>query len=158
MLTPSLIFFFFLFFLQIRNLCYIRFWYQKQVAELLWKGFVRESLNPCAILALLTLKKDVSWRMCVDSRSTNKITVKYCFPFPRLDDMLDMMVGVLIFLKIDLRHRYHQIQIRPENEWSPSRQRMICLNDWSGLLSCLMLPAPSCQWWCKYSDFSLENY
>ena len=64
---------------------------------------------------LLVKKKDGSMRLCVDYQQLNKVTIKNRYPLPRIDDLMDQMVGVEVFSKIDLRSGYHQIRVKMED-------------------------------------------
>ncbi|KAJ0848625.1 putative nucleotidyltransferase, Ribonuclease H [Helianthus annuus] len=87
----------------------------KQLQELLDKGFIRPSSSPWGAPVLFVKKKDGTFRMCIDYRELNKVTVKNRYPLPRIDDLFDQLQGSSYYSKIDLRSGYHQLRVRDED-------------------------------------------
>ncbi|GJR71163.1 reverse transcriptase domain-containing protein [Tanacetum coccineum] len=83
--------------------------------ELSDKGFIRPSSSPWGAPVLFVKKKDGSFRMCIDYRELNKLTVKNRYPLPRIDDLFDQLQGSRVYSKIDLRSGYHQLRVREED-------------------------------------------
>ncbi|GJX45871.1 putative reverse transcriptase domain-containing protein, partial [Tanacetum coccineum] len=86
-----------------------------QLQELSDKGFIRPSSSPWELTGFVVKKKDGSFRMCIDYRELNKLTVKNRYPLPRIDDLFDQLQGSSVYSKIDLRSGYHQLRVRDED-------------------------------------------
>ncbi|GJZ16094.1 putative reverse transcriptase domain-containing protein [Tanacetum coccineum] len=74
-----------------------------QLKELQYKGFIRPSSSPWGALVLFVKKKGSSFRMCNDYRELNKLTVKYRYPLPRIDDLFDQLT----------RYRHFEFTVMP---------------------------------------------
>ncbi|GJT29324.1 putative reverse transcriptase domain-containing protein [Tanacetum coccineum] len=86
-----------------------------QLQELSDRGFIRPSSSPWGAPVLFVKKKDGSFRMCIDYRELNKLTVKNRYPLPRIDDLFDQLQGSRVYSKIDLRSGYHQLRVHEED-------------------------------------------
>ena len=97
----------------------------QQVDELVSKGMIRNSSSSFFSPALLVHKKDGTYRVCVDYRALNKITIKNRFPMPKVKDLFDKLQGVIYFNRVVIiKQRYlHKIFIR-----RPFAPRLACLN------------------------------
>jgi hypothetical protein len=90
---------------------------KKQVQELVEQGVIRPSTSPCGSPIILVPMNYVTWRMCMDFRALNKITLKNHYPLPRIDDLLDQLKHAVYFTKLDLRSGYHQIIVVEQDIW-----------------------------------------
>ncbi|GKD22218.1 putative reverse transcriptase domain-containing protein [Tanacetum coccineum] len=86
-----------------------------QLQELQDKGFIRPSHSLWGAPVLFVKKKDGSFRMCIDYRELNKITIKNRYLLPTIDDLFDQLQGACYFSMIDLRSGYHQLRVHEDD-------------------------------------------
>lgn len=106
---------------------------EKQLQEMLASGIIKHSNSPYASLVLL-VKKDGTWRFCVDYRHRNAQTVKNIHPMPVVDELIDELPGAKWFSKLDLRTGYHHICIDPADTYK------IAFKTHNGLFEFLVMP------------------
>ncbi|GJR67783.1 putative reverse transcriptase domain-containing protein [Tanacetum coccineum] len=86
-----------------------------QLQEFSDKGFIRPISSPWGAPVLFVKKKDGYFRMCIDYRELNKLTMKNRYPLPRINDLFDKLQGSSVYSKIDLRSGYHQLRVRDKD-------------------------------------------
>lgn len=85
----------------------------KKVQELIDSGVARESCSAYASPVVLVRKKNGEYRLCIDYRALNSITVKDRFPLPHIDDLINLLSGKFYFSTLDLAQGYYQIRMAP---------------------------------------------
>ena len=86
----------------------------EEIARLLAVGFIMEVFHPDWLSnPVLVLKKNGTWRMCVDYTSLNKACPKDPFALPRIDQVIDSTAGCDLLSFLDAYSGYHQIKLNP---------------------------------------------
>ncbi|GJS62362.1 putative reverse transcriptase domain-containing protein [Tanacetum coccineum] len=79
------------------------------------RGTIRPSSLHWGASVLLVKKKDGLFRMCIDYRELNKLTIKNRYPLLRIDDLFDQLQVLRVYYKINLRSGYHQLRVREDD-------------------------------------------
>lgn len=91
-----------------------------QVKEMLNQGIIQPSTSPWSSPIWVVPKKlDASgkqkWRLVIDYRKLNEVTVGDSYPLPNITDILDKLGHSQYFTTLDLASGFHQLEVQPQD-------------------------------------------
>ena len=87
---------------------------EAHIQEMLDLGAIRPSNSPWASAIVLVRKKDGRLGFCIDLRRLNNRTVKDAYSLPKIESILDSLIGAKIFSTLDLKAGYWQVGMAEE--------------------------------------------
>lgn len=89
---------------------------QRQIDELESKGIIEKSDSPWNSPILLVPKKleggdEKQFRLVIDYRKLNAVTLPQSYPIPLIDEIIDQMKGAKFFTTLDLHGAFHQVPL-----------------------------------------------
>ncbi|GFX52436.1 retrovirus-related Pol polyprotein from transposon 17.6 [Trichonephila clavipes] len=97
---------------------------KQEIDRLLSEGIIEECESPYASLVVLIPKPNGTFRLCIDYRKLNEITVADTYPLPRMDDLLHQAKLTALMSTLDLRAGYHQVKVHVEDQ---DKTAFVCL-------------------------------
>src|SRR5579871_597613 len=88
---------------------------QKELDHFKNLGIIEKYESPWATPILFIKKKNSELHLVVDYRKLNKVTRKDAYPLPRIDELLDSLGNIAVFLTLDMRSGFYQIEVDPES-------------------------------------------
>jgi len=81
------------------------------------RGWIKHSTSPIAAPCFFVKKPNGGFRLCIDYRAVNNITVKNKYPLPLVSDLVSKLRKARVFTHLDLPDAYHLVRIKKGDEW-----------------------------------------
>ena len=90
-------------------------WVKEEIDKLLKAGVIRNSHSSWSAPIIVVPKGDGGKHLVIDYRALNKVTRKFVWPMPKVEDIFSQFNGAKYFSTLDLRAEYHHIGLTTDS-------------------------------------------
>ena len=90
-------------------------WVKEEIDKMLEVGVIRNSHSSWSAPIIVVPKGDGGKCLVIDYRALNKVTRKFVWPMPKVEDIFSQLNGAKYFSTLDLRARYHHIGLTTDS-------------------------------------------